>query len=140
MTDDEFLTAFEELRLPRILWTHEAHVRMAWLYLRQRPLDEVIPIVRRGIQRYNASLGNAEGYHETITVASLVLIDHRLGSQAGKGSFADFREVNPDLFDRNLSALLVYYSREILFSNQARQAFVEPDLFPLPGQGVRIGG
>jgi hypothetical protein len=140
MTDDEFLTAFEELRLPRNLWTHEAHVRMAWLYLRDRPLDEVIPIVRGGIQRYNASLGNSEGYHETITVASLVLIDHRFGREAGKGSFADFREVNPDLLDRTLSALLGHYSREVLFSNQARRAFVEPDLIPLPGQAVGMGG
>ena len=34
MTDDEFLAAFEAAAIPRKDWTHEAHVRMAWLYLR----------------------------------------------------------------------------------------------------------
>jgi hypothetical protein len=140
MTDDEFLAAFEECRLPKHLWTHQAHVRMAWLYLREKPLEEVIPTVRRGIQRYNASLGNREGYHETITVAYLVLIDSRLARGAGEGSFADFREVNADLLDRTLSTILVHYSREVLFSIEARQAFVEPDLVPLPVLTVRPGG
>jgi hypothetical protein len=84
MTDDEFLAAFEACRLPRDHWTHEAHVRMAWLYLREMRLEEVIATVRGGIRRYNASHGNTEGYHETITVAYLVLIDSRLGCGAGE--------------------------------------------------------
>ena len=31
MTDDEFLVAFEAAAIARKDWTHEAHVRMAWL-------------------------------------------------------------------------------------------------------------
>jgi hypothetical protein len=132
MTDDVFLGAFEECQLPKALWTHEAHVRMAWLYLQQRPLIEVIPVVRGAIQRYNNSFGNPEGYHETITVAYLRLIDHRIGDRARERSFAEFRENHPDLLDRTLSALLRHYSREVLFSKEAFRTFVEPDLSPLP--------
>jgi hypothetical protein len=58
----------------------------------------------------------------------------------GQGSFADFREANPDLLDRTLSSLLVHYSREVLFSDEARRAFVEPDLVPLPVPPIRPGG
>jgi hypothetical protein len=132
MTDDEFLTAFEECRIPPELWTHEAHIRMAWLYLRRRPLDEVIPIVRRGITRYAESRGKTGAYHETITVGYLVLIDGRIGRGGAGGTFAEFRERHPDLLDRGLSALLEHYSREVLDSTEARATFVEPDRAPLP--------
>lgn len=134
MTDDEFLRAFEQCELPRDRWTHEAHVRMAWLYLRQRPIEETVPIVREAIQRYNTSLGNTEGYHETINLAYLILIDRQIGRGAGEGTFAGFRERHPVLLDRTLVALLDYYSREVLFSAEARRTFVEPDLAPLPGR------
>ncbi len=132
MTDDEFLEAFEECRIPKEFWTHEAHVRMAWLYLRRRPLDEVIPFVRLAIQRYNASLGNTEGYHETITLAYLILIDARIDRGSSEQTFAAFSRAFPSLLDRNLSVLLEHHSHDLLFSSEAIRGFVEPDLVPLP--------
>ncbi len=131
MTDDDFLRDFEACRIPKALWTHEAHVRMAWLYLGRQPLQEVIPLVRRRIQRYNYSLGNKTGYHETVTVAYLTLIDDRLDRSATNPSFAEFSASHPDLLDRSLSALLKHYSRDRLFSPEAIERFVEPDLVPL---------
>lgn len=132
MTDDAFLDAFERCLLPRELWTHAAHVRMAWLYLRRAPIDRVVPDVRERIGRYNLSLGNPDGYHETITIASLRVIDDRIRRDPGVDTFAEFSMRNPDLLDRTISALLVYYRRETLFGPEARAGFVEPDLSPLP--------
>ena len=133
MTDDEFLKAFEDCTIPKASWTHEAHVRMAWLYLRRRPLAEVVPFVRGAIQRYNSSLGNTEGYHETITLAYLTLIDARIDRGSDDETFATFSESHPALLDRTMSALLEHYSREILFSKEAIRGFVEPDRVPLTG-------
>jgi hypothetical protein len=132
MTDDDFLAAFERCRLPREAWTHAAHVRMAWLYLRSDSLDRVVPAVRERIRRYNHSLGNTEGYHETITVAFLRLIDHRIALDWDVDSFAAFASRNADLLDSRLTALLVHYRRETLFGPEARVTFIEPDRSPLP--------
>jgi hypothetical protein len=132
VTNEEFLRAFEECRIPKAFWTHEAHVRMAWLYLRLKPLEEVIPLVRERIHRYNASLGNTSGYHETVTLAYLALIDHRLDRGTDEQTFRGFAGRHPDLLDRKLSALLGHDSRDLLFSTQAVERFVEPDLVPLP--------
>jgi hypothetical protein len=131
MTDDEFLAAFEECRIPKELWTHEAHVRMAWLYLRRQPLVEVVPFVRRAIQRYNASLGNVEGYHETITMAYLILIKAGMDREPVE-TFAAFSGAHAALLDRKMSALFEHYSREVLFSREATRSFVAPDRAPLP--------
>jgi len=145
MTDDEFLRAFEECSLTRKEWTHEAHVRMAWLYLTRMDSEkEVFERVRTGIQKLNAAFvtrallscmrqapknPNLSGYHETITVAFVTVIASRIKSGE---DFAAFRERNPDLFDRAFPALLKHYSPDRLHSAAARLEFIEPDLDPLP--------
>jgi hypothetical protein len=128
MTDAEFLAAFEACTIPRPDWTHEAHVRMAWLYLTSHPFPDALQQIRTGIQRYNNSLGGT-GYHDTITVAFARLIASRLFD----GGYEAFKEANPDLMDRTLGALKRYYSEARLKSDEAKAAFVEPDLRPLPG-------
>lgn len=148
MTDDEFLCAFERCSLNRKDWTHESHVRMAWLYVTRVPSDgEVFDRVRSGIKKLNSAFvrrqqamcavkppkpkdpRGLDGYHETITVAFVTVIAARV---APGEHFGAFRERNPDLFDRKLSALLTHYSPERLFSAPAKTEFLEPDLEPLP--------
>jgi hypothetical protein len=149
VTDDEFLKAFEACKLSRAAWTHEAHVRMAWLYLvRSSSYRMARNKVRDGIKKLNAAfsarsalscstfrLGDAlrnpklTGYHETITMVFVRLIANRLHPDE---DFAAFRDRNSDLFDRKLSALLKYYTAERLFSEKAKQGFLEPDRAPLP--------
>jgi hypothetical protein len=61
--DTEFLTAFEKGVLPRPEWTHRAHLRMAYLYLRPCPdADTILPTIRGRIRAYNAAQGNPDGY------------------------------------------------------------------------------
>ena len=149
MTDDEFLRAFEGCTLDRKEWTHEAHVRMAWLCLTRVESDEdVFERVRSGIKKLNAEFvyrqqiscarapekapdpRGLDGYHETVTVAFVTVIASRI--RPGEG-FTAFRDRNPDLFDRSFPALLRHYSPGRLFSSPAKAEFIEPDLEPLPG-------
>jgi hypothetical protein len=129
MTDDEFLAAFEACAFARPEWTHEAHVRMAWLYLTRLPFAEALEKVRKGIQKLNGRIGSPDGYHETITVAYVRVIASRL--EPGD-DYPAFRDRHPDLFDRTLTALLRHYTKERLHSAEARQGFVEPDREELP--------
>src|SRR5262249_22465387 len=99
MNDTDFLHAFERCSLPQSEWTHRAHVRMAWLHLRQEPLAQAAPRVCAGIRRYNAAFDKLPAYHETITRGFLILIDHRMRQNAGELSFEVFCQRNPDLLD-----------------------------------------
>src|SRR4051794_23254866 len=69
MPDDAFLTAFETQSLPFAEWTHRAHVKVAFLYLREFPLGAALDRVRAGIRAYNAAHAVPEsptsGYNET---------------------------------------------------------------------------
>lgn len=129
MSDDEFLTAFETVAFTRPEWTHEAHVRMAWLYLTRWPFGDAWQQVRAGIQKLNAKIGSPDGYHETITAAFVRVISARL---VPGETYPAFRERNPELFDRTLAALLRHYTKDVLHSSAARLAYVEPDIEPLP--------
>ena len=133
MTDDEFLNAFENCTLTRAEWTHEAHVRMAWLYCRREQTTEAaLAKMRAGIPRLNAALGTApELYHETVTSAFGTAVHRRASKPDATGSWPEFRATNPDLFNRENPILQTHYSPETLQSEAARLSFVAPDRTPL---------
>ncbi len=125
---------FLDCSLPKSEWTHEAHLATcAWIVL-ERP--EVVPErdLPRLIRRYNESVGgvnsDTEGYHETITQISIRGVRDALA-----------RSESEDLCERVNSLLLgaegrrdwplAMYSRELLFSKEARLSWVEPDLNPI---------
>jgi hypothetical protein len=131
MSDSDFLHAFESCTLTRAEWTHQSHVRMAWLYLSSQPLESALRKIRSGIQKLNQSHGNVIGYHETITLAYARLVAAAI-AKSPEAAFSDFCAAHPELLDREAKVLLRHYRRETLRSPQARAEFVEPELEPLP--------
>ena len=123
MHDREFVEAFEACTLPPECFPHRAHVRLAYLYLREGPLLATLTRYSEGIKRYAGSLGASAKYHETITWAYLFLIHERM-QRADYASFEDFATANEDLFGPILNH---YYSRETLGSELARTTFLLPD-------------
>ena len=125
MDDNELLAAFESAALPGDAFTHVEHVRVAWHYLRTLSLGEAIDRCRGGIRRFAATKGAADKYHETVTVAFMLLINERL-DHARSLPWPEFASANADLFARP-SVLSRYYSEELLRSDRARRTFVWPD-------------
>jgi hypothetical protein len=130
--DDEALwQAFHDRTLAVAQWTHAAHLRVAWLHLARHELDEAHLRMRLGIVRLNAAHGLVEtpqrGYHETLTRVWLVLVRAaRRHSTAGDSTHF----VAEAGLER--TAPLAFYSRDRLFSIEARAIFVAPDLAALP--------
>ena len=102
---------------------------MAYAYARHGGEAAAVRGARR-IRELAEALGAPGKYHDTLTVGWARLVAHHaVGSRAA--SFGEFLEQNPALRRRDL--LGAHYSPELLFSAEARAAFVEPDLAPLPG-------
>lgn len=117
-------------------WTHEAHLA-ATTYLLLRRTDVDVDSELPGIiRRFNESVGgvnnDTEGYHETITRTFLHGV--RLFLERPRNGEALHEIVNGLL----LSPMgrrdwpLRFYSREGLFSVEARRNFVPPDLRAMP--------
>jgi hypothetical protein len=126
--------AFEACTLPRAQWTHAAHLTIAFWYLVCYPLPEATAKIKAGILRYNESQGVRQtkdgGYHETLTLFWIHLVRHYLTTATLECHLVALLN---DLVNRCGTQLpLDYYSREFLFSWDARLQWREPDLKPLP--------
>ncbi len=126
---------FEDCTLPREEWTHAAHLTVALWHLLQYDWPEAVRRVRLGIQRYNAAHGikttPTGGYHETLTLFWLRTV--RAFLEGGRNEArALVRLANELAATADKSLPLEHYTRERLFSPEARAHWVEPDLKPLP--------
>ena len=124
MNDREFAAAFENATLEDE-FHHRDHVRMGWIYLREHPLLDALARFSAALRRYAASKGEPGLYHETITLAFLLLIYERM-QRTPVASWAEFERRNSDLFDWNPSVLATYYPAEVLSSDDARERFLLP--------------
>jgi hypothetical protein len=117
-------------------WTHEAHLAATTYLLLRRPdvnIDAELPGI---IRRFNESVGgvnsDSEGYHETITRSFLRAVRLFLAEADPK---APLHELVNELLLSPMGRRdwpLRFYSRELLFSVEARRNFVEPDVAAFP--------
>ena len=133
--DDASIVAIGEgllaANLPREAWTHEAHLAACTWLVRDRPDIDIKHELPAIISTYNVAVGgvndDTQGYHETITQVYIA------------GVRAHLAEVGTDVpLYEAVNALLLsergrrdlplrFYSKDLLFSVQARRAFVAPD-------------
>jgi len=134
MTDEQFTRAFEAGTVTPAQFDHHAHVRVAWVYLREAgSLDAALPRMRAAIKQFAAAAGASQKYHETITVLWMRLLDD-VRMRVGEGiEMSEVLRDYPSLADKDLP--MKYYSRERLFSDEARAAWVAPDNSSLPPVG-----
>ena len=134
LTDAELLAQFEDCTLPAERWHHAEHIRIAYLCLRQHPFPDALNRMRAGLKALNTAQAVPEsldrGYHETLTVAWLRLVQVILAEYDPAENALSFFEQHPELSQRK--TLRLFYSRDRIMSWQAKAEFVEPDLAPLP--------
>lgn len=122
---------FEDCTLPREEWTHAAHLTVALWHLLVYDWAEAVARIRAKIQRYNAAHGirttPTGGYHETLTLFWLHHV--RAFLEDGRNEARALVALANDLADSADKSLpLTFYTRELLFSTEARASWVEPDL------------
>ena len=130
------IDGLRERTLPKPEWTHGAHLVAAVMLLDKAGYDGALAAMPDMIRRYNEATGvdntDTEGYHHTITVFYLCVIDdfcRRLRIAPHERATA---LLSSPLADRAFP--LQFYSREMLFSVEARRGFVAPDLKAFPRQ------
>lgn len=130
MTDVELTRAVERGAIENDNFRHLSHLHVAWVYLSESSgADEAAGKMRRTLQKFAASAGKPEKYHETITLfwVRFLAVMHAASSDE---SLQGIVEANPRLLEKEFP--LAYYSPERLFSQKARTSWVEPDLQALP--------
>jgi hypothetical protein len=130
MTDDEFLDSIANGSLPAQQFNHLGHLRLAWINLQRRPLDEAVGATCQAIRTYATHLGAAGKFHWTITEALMRLL-HASGAADRGMDWRAYLAANGALIADARARLALHYSEQLLASSEARLRFVAPDLAPL---------
>jgi hypothetical protein len=123
MTDDELINGFEAASLSG--FPHADHVRLTILYLARHGRDETERKLFEGLRRFAAAKGVPEKFHVTMTIAWLELVEDAMRRHPETLDPAALVAVCPELLNRD--ALLRFYTRERLMSDDARHRWVSPD-------------
>ncbi len=127
MTDEELMRAFEAGQVPAGGFHHAQHVRVGWNYLRAHPLPEALGRFCAGLRHFAHAQGATNLYHETITVAYMLLINERRAESDPSMSWEAFAAAHPELLAWKPSLLDRFYTPGLLGSGRARRVFVMPD-------------
>ena len=124
--EDALLRAFEAGDVPQGGFHHVDHVRVGWSYLKRHSFSEALARFSAGLRHFAQRQNKPDLYHETITVAYVLLINERLWAHRD-ADWSEFARVNPDLLSWRPSILDRYYRPETLASPRAKATFVMPD-------------
>lgn len=126
------LAAFEDTTIARERWKHAEHLVVALCYVERHGLEIAIEKMRSGLfelltDGFKVDLSKEMPYHETLTVFWMRTVAEYAASKNGASLLEKANEVVV-LFDKDHP--LRFYSRERLFSDEARATFIEPDPQP----------
>jgi hypothetical protein len=132
---EELVTGFQNHSLPAERWTHQAHLIVGTYFAYHFPLEQAIYYLRSGIITYNVATGgkntHERGYHETITQLWAKLLKAFVQKRCAGLSLAESCTVFLNSPYAAQEIMFSFYSKDLLFSTQARALWVEPDLAPI---------
>ncbi len=129
LNDDEFTSQFRNATLDAKLFDHEAHLRLAWIYINKDGLDRAIDKTTHQLKKFVETLGASNKYNETITVAAIKAVYH-FWLKSNTKTFQAFILENPRLKNNFKELLVAHYDIDIFSSEIAKSSFLEPTLLP----------
>ena len=131
-TEDRiFKRRFESCKFPAAEFNHRAHLRLAYIYLSENDDETAYEKMRGSLHKFLKYNGvDPSKYHETMTRAWVLAVRHFMEKTDTADSADSLIDKNPEMLDTNI--MLTHYTAEVLFSDEARNKFVKPDLDPIP--------
>ncbi|MEO8042825.1 MAG: hypothetical protein ABI646_09465 [Acidobacteriota bacterium] len=126
----DLVRSFESATIARDNWKHAEHLVVALYYAASHDVETAYAKMKSGIlnllvKGFNVDLSKEMPYHETITLFWMRTVANYNATKNGTSLLEKANEVSYK-WDKDYP--LKFYSRELLFSNDARARFVEADL------------
>jgi hypothetical protein len=125
----DLLEKFESGTIDRSAWKHAEHLTVALYYVTRHDFETATEKMRSGIfnllRSFGVDLEKEMPYHETLTVFWMRTIADFNASKNGTSLLDKANEV-VEKFDKDYP--MRFYSREYLFSDEARRGHLEPNL------------
>ena len=129
LTDKEFERQFSTCTLDASNFTHEAHLRLAWIHIHNYGIDKAIENITSQLQDFTKSLGASDKYNKTVTISAIRAVYHFM-VRSQRTDFKSFISENPQLKFNFKELLSTHYSTDIFKSERAKREYLEPELLP----------
>ncbi|GAB5539191.1 MAG: hypothetical protein Salg2KO_12940 [Salibacteraceae bacterium] len=128
-TDEHFEQQFSSCQLNPELFSHEAHLRLAWIHITKYGVDAALENIQEQLKAYVKHLGAEGKYNKTVTIAAVKAVYHFV-LKSKSDNFQDFIIEFPRLKNNFRGLMDSHYGIEIFNSERARKDYIEPDLLP----------
>jgi hypothetical protein len=108
LNDEDFARAFEECTLEPTFFSHEAHLRLAWILIKRHGLLPASEMLCKQIMKFDLLHGKGTKFSKSLTLAAARLV-YDLQKQSRDRTFMDFINSNPRLL-YDFRQLLVPYT------------------------------
>jgi hypothetical protein len=129
----DFVRQWEAHTLPKVQWTHAAHVAVCAFYTAEFGHAEALRRMRHGIPLYNVAVGglNTEdsGYHETLTCLWARIVNDFLAGRAFPTAFAAV-EAAVQRYGQQRKLHEAFYTFDVVADRRARREWVPPNVSP----------
>ncbi|MFK2820041.1 hypothetical protein U0L90_07935 [Flavobacteriaceae sp. LMIT009] len=130
ISDIEFENQFTNCQLDPSLFSHEAHLRLAWIHIKKYGVDQAIENIQSQLKKFVAHVGATDKYHTTLTIVAVRAVDHFM-QKSNHTDFQTFIAAFPKLKTDFKALINSHYSFDIFENEKARKKFLEPDLNPM---------
>lgn len=129
LSDSELEAQFSTFKLKPSMFTHEAHIRLAYIHIKKYGVQQAQQNMIDQIRGYAASLNVPMKFNKTVTIASIQIMNSFM-MKANGNSFTELLEEFPVLKEDFRSLVSKHYSFNVFSDLSAKKAFIEPDLLP----------
>jgi len=128
-TDEQFEQLFENCQLNPDLFSHEAHLRLAWIHITKYNIDDALENIQSQLKAYVKHLGAEDKYNKTVTIAAVKAVYHFV-LKSTSDNFRDFINEFPRLKSSFKGLMDSHYGIDIFNSEEAKKEYLRPDKLP----------
>lgn len=129
LSDEVFEQQFADTSLAPQLFSHEAHLRLAWIHIQKYGKDQATANVCNQIQRFDRTHGDGTMFNKTVTIAAVEAVAHFM-RKIEAVDFSGFIAQAPRLRNNLKDVVAQHYSWNIFTDPAAKADYLEPDLLP----------
>lgn len=129
LSDTEFEYTFRTCRLNPANFSHEAHLRLAWIAIDRYGIEKAEKSIPEQLQKFVAFVGVKDKFNMTLTLAAIKAVRHFM-LKSETDNFKDLIAEFPRLKYNFKELMDAHYGFDIYNSKRAKTEFLEPDLLP----------
>ncbi|OIQ22364.1 hypothetical protein [Lacinutrix sp. MedPE-SW] len=129
LSDSVFEKEFINCKLNPSHFTHEAHLRLAWINIKKYGIKQAEKNIQIGLKNFVEFVGAKDKYNVTLTLAAIKAVYHFM-RKSKSDNFKNFIAEFPRLKNNFKDLMSYHYGFDIYNSDKAKTKFLEPDLVP----------